>query len=100
MKRFLLGVLLIGYACAAPKTIEIEVEGMTCPLCTMTIKKNLKKQSGVLKAKVKLNTNTATVTYEDDNISQEKLLKAIEEVGYKGRIKPRVRSTQHLGNIK
>ena len=87
MKPFLLSVLLIGYCYAAPKTIEIEVEGMTCPLCTMTIKKNLKKQSGVIKAKVKLNTNTATVTYEEGNVSQEKLLKAIEEVGYKGKVK-------------
>ena len=88
MKLLITMLLCVGYTYGAPKTIEIKVEGMTCPLCTMTIKKNLKKQSGVLKAKIKLNTNTATVTYEENNISQEKLLKAIEEVGYKGKITP------------
>jgi mercuric ion binding protein len=88
MKLLITMLLCVGYSYGAPKTIEIKVEGMTCPLCTMTIKKNLKKQSGVLKAKVKLNTNTATVTYEEGSISQKKLLKAIEEVGYKGKIKP------------
>jgi len=73
---------------AAEKTVEIDIEGMTCPLCTTTIKKNLKKQNGVLRAKVRLNTHIATVTYEESKIATKGLLQAIEEVGYRGEIHP------------
>jgi len=86
MKLLTLLLLFWSASNAAEQTVIIKIEGMTCPLCTMTIKKNLKKQSGVLKAKVKLNTNTATVTYEDNTITATKLLHAIEEVGYRGNI--------------
>lgn len=88
MKKILAMLLCtIVYLSASEKTIEIDIEGMTCPLCTMTIKKNLKKQPGVQKAKVRLNTHTATVTYETEQIEAAHLLKAIEEAGYKGKIK-------------
>ena len=88
MKKILAMLLCtIVYLSASEKTIEIDIEGMTCPLCTMTIKKNLKKQPGVQKAKVRLNTHTATVTYETDKIETGRLLEAIEAVGYKGKIK-------------
>jgi len=68
------------------ETVRIRVEGMTCPLCTMTIKKNLKKQPGVSKAKVRLNTKMATVVYDDNKTDIQQLLRAISEVGYKGYI--------------
>ena len=88
-KKLCLLVLLSSLGIvAAEKTIKIDIEGMTCPLCTMTIKKNLKNQAGVLKAKVRLNTHTATVTYEESKGETQTLLKAIEEVGYKGKIEP------------
>ncbi len=45
------------------------------------IKKNLKKQEGVIK--VKLNSNSATIAFDDEKINTSKLLQAIEEVGYK-----------------
>jgi len=64
----------------------ISVDGMTCPLCTMTIKKNLKKQNGVLKAKVLLSSKKAFVTYDDQKTDKARLLKAIDEVGYKGKV--------------
>ncbi len=89
MDKKILATLLctIMYVSASEKTVNIDIEGMTCPLCTMTIKKNLKKQPGVQKAKVRLNTHTATVTYETEQIETSRLLKAIEAVGYKGKIK-------------
>ncbi len=83
--RLLILFLLITMAIfAKEQTVKIKIDGMTCPLCTMTIKKNLKKQKGVIKAKVKLNTEIATVKFDDANITKDALLKAIEEVGYKG----------------
>lgn len=84
MKTILWLSLLCTIVWGQEQQIEITVEGMTCPLCTMTIKKNLKKQPGVIQAKVRLNTQKATVTYDDTRIETSQLLKAIEEVGYKG----------------
>ena len=82
MKLILTMLLLSSFGFAA-KVATIHVEGMTCPLCTTAIKKSLKKIDGVTKAKVRLNTKTATV-YFDDKVTNKQLLKAIEDVGYKG----------------
>jgi mercuric ion binding protein len=75
----LMGVFTFG------KVAVIKVDGMTCPLCTTAIKKSLKKVKGVIKAKVILNSKKATVVY-DDSVKTRELLKAIERVGYKGKI--------------
>jgi len=84
MKLLLSFILFVSFGFAA-KVAVIHVEGMTCPLCTTAIKKSLKKIDGVTKAKVRLNTKKATV-YFDGDVSKEDLLKAIEDVGYKGKI--------------
>jgi len=67
------------------KVATIHVEGMTCPLCTMAIKKSLKKLDGVTKAKVRLNTKLATVHF-NKNVTKDALLKAIKDAGYSGKI--------------
>lgn len=67
------------------KVATIHVEGMTCPLCTMAIKKSLKKLDGVTKVKVRLNTKKATVHF-DKSVTKEALLKAIKDTGYSGKI--------------
>jgi len=85
MKLLWMMVFFISLS-VAQQSVVISIKGMTCPLCTTMIKKNLKKQEGVIKAKVKLNTNSATVTYDDKKINTNTLLQAIEEVGYKGTI--------------
>lgn len=69
---------------AESKTAQIKVKGMTCPMCTTAIKKSLKKVDGVINAKVKLNTEIATVTF-DEAVKQETLLQAIKDVGYTGK---------------
>jgi mercuric ion binding protein len=86
MKGLFLILLFSTLLVASKKDIMIDIKGMTCPLCTMVIKKNLKKQSGVLKVKVKLNTKRAYVMYDETQITIQKLLHAIEEVGYSGKV--------------
>ena len=85
MKKLIFLVVTIVALFAEVKTVVIEVEGMTCPLCTTAIKKSLKKTKGVIKAKVKLNTKRATITFDNKLTNKIKLLKAIEKVGYKGK---------------
>ena len=85
MKKFLIIQIILLSFVYAEKTAVIEIDGMTCPLCTVAVKKSLKKTEGVIKAKVKLSTQKATVKFKDD-LNSSKLLEAIERAGYKGKI--------------
>jgi len=74
------------FSLSAKKVATIKIEGMTCPLCTVAIKRSLKHTEGVTKAKVRLNTQIATVEYRDD-LNESKLLEAIKRAGgYRGEI--------------
>ncbi len=77
-----LGVFLFGEV----KIAIIKIDGMTCPLCTTAIKRGLKKTKGVIKAKVKLNTQKATVMFDDKIATKKELLNAIKKAGYTGKI--------------
>jgi len=83
MKSFFLILTLFSLSFA--KVATLHVEGMTCPLCTMAIKKSLKKIDGVTKVKVRLNTKKATVHFKD-RVSKTKLLQAVKDAGYKAEI--------------
>ncbi len=87
MKNFIILTLVSTMIFAATKTVVIDIKGMTCPLCTMAVKKSLKKVSGVIKVKVKLNTKKATVTYKEKRGIEKELLKAIKDTGYSGTFK-------------
>jgi len=84
MKKIFYIVLLGTFPLLADKIATIDVEGMTCPLCTVAIKRSLKHTPGVLKAKVRLNTRKATVRFADD-LNETVLLEAIKKVGYTGK---------------
>ena len=83
MKYLFLIITLFTFSFA--KVATIHVEGMTCPLCTMAVKRSLKKLDGVTKVKVRLNTKQATVHF-DKGVTKETLLKAIKDTGYSGKI--------------
>ncbi len=52
-------------AWAASKTVTLNVPGMTCPACPITIKKALNKVSGVSKVEVSYEKKEARVTFDD-----------------------------------
>ncbi|MFQ6372593.1 heavy-metal-associated domain-containing protein [Shewanella sp. YIC-542] len=84
MKRFMLLWLLASpLASAADKTVFIEVEAMTCPLCVTVVNKVLRQTDGVIKAKSSLKTHQAVVIVPED-FDTDKLLQAIDKTGYKG----------------
>ena len=86
MKKILGIGLILSLGLGAEKIAVIEIKGMTCPLCTVAVKRSLQKTPGVFKAKVKLNTRRATVRFQD-NLDTDKLLEAIRAAGgYKGKI--------------
>lgn len=61
---------------------RIMVEGMCCKNCTIHVKEALEKLDEVTKAKVKLSKNEVIVKLKE-NVSDDSLIKAIEDVDYK-----------------
>lgn len=64
------------------KTKVIQVEGMSCLHCVNSIEGALFNLSGVEVAKVNLNENSVAVTFDEDELSLEKLKLTIKDQGY------------------
>lgn len=65
--------------------IVLDVEGMTCPSCPATIKTVLKRLDGVATVDVSYLKGTATVEYDTDKVTPDRMIKTIEGIGYKAR---------------
>jgi len=72
---------------AESKTVTLDVPGMTCKFCPITIRKALEKVPGVTEAKASFDTKTATVTFDPDNTNVEALTKATANAGYPSTLK-------------
>ena len=64
------------------KETSFQVTGMTCAACSSRIEKVLKKMDGVESANVNLAMETATVTYNPQELSEKDLQDKIEKIGY------------------
>lgn len=71
---------------AATKTVTLAVENMTCAACPITVRKALEKVPGVSKAKVDLDSKTATVTFDPAKAKVEDLTRATTEAGYPSKL--------------
>ena len=78
----------INIAMAAEnKVATLDVPGMTCKFCPITIRKALEKVPGVIEAKSDYDTKTATVTFDPEKTSIETLTKATANAGYPSTLK-------------
>ncbi len=66
----------------ATKQIILPIIGMTCANCVATVERNLKKEEGVEDAQVNLSSERATVEFNSDEASLEKLIARVERAGY------------------
>lgn len=64
------------------ETRKLNIDGMTCTSCELRIESMLKKTKGVLDAKVSFNQASATVTYDSEIVSIEKIIENIEKLDY------------------
>ena len=64
------------------QTELLKVTGMTCGGCTSTVTRALKEMPGVSDAKVSLSAGEATVQYDEQVTSPEKIKSAVEGAGY------------------
>lgn len=69
------------------KTVELEVEGMTCQKgCADGIDKKLRKTAGIKQSNTVQKTGTSKVTYDASVISVKQIIKIIEDRGYKAKV--------------
>ncbi len=59
-----------------------------CEACKAKVEKNIAFEKGVKDLKVDLDNKLITVTYRSDKTSQDKIEKAIKDLGYKTEIIP------------
>ena len=73
---------LAAPAWASPKTVTLNVSGMTCEACPITVKKALQKVPGVSKIDVLYEKKQVVVTFDDSKTNTDALVKATANAGY------------------
>ena len=90
MKTIIVSLLcLLSFATvqAAERTITLDVPGMNCGMCPITVKKALKQVPGVKTAKADLDSKQAVVVYDDAKTTPEQLIQATTDAGYPSSVK-------------
>ena len=64
------------------QTKTLDVKGMTCGHCKMSVEGALNKLDGVTAAEVDLGSGKVEVTYDETKISLENMKEAVEDQGY------------------
>src|SRR3989344_5807395 len=65
------------------QTKTFDIKGMHCASCVGLIEKAVGKLDGVTSCNVNLATNKATVSFDPQKVSDQKITLAVESVGYK-----------------
>jgi copper chaperone CopZ len=65
------------------KTVVIPVEGMACIACAASVKRALKSIDGVSEVEVNLAQRVARVTYAPAKVAPDRLVTAINKLGYR-----------------
>jgi len=69
------------------KRVVLNIEGMTCAACSVTVSKSLKRVDGVQEANVTLTPPEAVVTFDPAKVKVEQLIEATKNVGYPTSVK-------------
>jgi Cu+-exporting ATPase len=68
--------------------VELPIGGMTCAACARTVERQLGSTEGVQKASVNFATRIASVRFDAGRTDREKLVAAVEGVGYEVPVEP------------
>ncbi|MEO6983690.1 MAG: cation transporter [Edaphobacter sp.] len=69
-------------AWAAPRSITLDVPGMTCPTCPITVKKALLKDQGVTAVTVHYEKKELVVVFDDAKTTPAAIMKSTAAVGF------------------
>lgn len=83
----LIAFAVASFALAASKTVSFAVTGWSCGSCAAATRIALKKLDGVEDVKTNVETSEAVVTYDDAKVVPEKMIQAIEKLGYRATVK-------------
>ena len=83
----LAAALALSAHAGEPKRVVLDVPGMNCSLCPISVKKALERMPGVLEAKADLATKSAEATFDPDRATPEALARAVSNAGYPASIK-------------
>ena len=72
----------VAPAWASPKTVTLNVSGMTCEACPVTVKKALQKVPGVSNIDVQYEKKQVVVTFDEAKTNVDALVKATTNAGY------------------
>jgi periplasmic mercuric ion binding protein len=75
-------IALTASAWASQKTVTLNVSGMTCGACPITVKKALQKVPGVSQIDVLYEKKQVVVTFDDSKTNTDALVKATTNAGY------------------
>ncbi|WP_010650470.1 copper chaperone CopZ [Oceanobacillus massiliensis] len=64
------------------QTKTLDVQGMTCGHCKMSVEGALEKLDGVTAAEVDLGSGKVDVTYDESKVSLDNMKEAVEDQGY------------------
>ena len=81
-------VLVSGAALAGDsRPVTLDVKGMTCASCPITVKQVLLKQPGVSEVSVDYKSQSAKVTFDPDKTQPERLAEAVSAIGFQATVK-------------
>lgn len=65
-----------------PRIAVLDVPGMNCSLCPISVRKALTRVPGVIDASAELASKRAVVNYDPDKITPEQLAAAVTNAGF------------------
>jgi len=69
-----------------PKTVKLNITGMTCAGCSKNVYDSLQNTIGVLDQSVEYPGDMATINYDSAKTNPEELIKVIEKLGYQAQL--------------
>ena len=80
---------LLSFAATAGdlQSTTLDIQGMTCASCPLTVKQVLKKVPGVSDISVDYKTHSAQIKFDPDKTGPGQLAKAVTDIGYPTTVK-------------
>ncbi len=92
-RLFSASVIAAGLALAAhageSKRVVLDIPGMNCSLCPISVRKAAERVPGVSDARADLASKTAEVTFDPQRATPEAIAKAVSDAGYPATVRTR-----------
>jgi copper chaperone CopZ len=69
--------------------VTLRIDGMTCASCGVAVRTALRRLDGVRQAEVNFDEKRARVVYNPRRVTPERMVRAIEDLGYHARVEER-----------